>query len=319
MADGTETIWEKLDPASFEVDGEGKVVFAVHKELVNEGGLREVARAVPFVDGEQLDETGLTSDTFQVEAFFHNDLNQFEDRYGNEPPAYPDRLEALIDLFRTKKTGTLHLLMQRNIRCKAIRWARVASGDALDCETLRVTFKFDNEARLDSPRAEKAGVHVSLNGAVEQAVFDAQRAGAWGGSWEDLTELASQLSTAMQAPATFLGDVAQKAARLSAACDQLLFGFQSLEDGRDIFLDPTGQRAFEAVFNLGIMANRAESEARSSGPKIITKRYPLPTSLFEIAVAEKVDIVTLLDLNPQIEDPSYIPAGTPVKIPAPTL
>ncbi len=319
MADGTESIWEKVDPASFEIDGEGKVIFAVFGELTNEGGLRVVHRDIPFVDGEQLDETGLESDTFQIETFFHNDLNDNEDGYGREPISYPDRLEALIDLFRTKKTGTLHLLMQRNIRCKAIRWARVSKGEALDSEVLRVTFKFDNEARLDSPRAEKAGVHVSLNGAVQQAVFDAQRAGAWGGAWEDITELASQLSTAMQAPATFLGDVAQKAARLSAACDQLLVGFQSLEDGRDIFLDPTGQRAFEAVFNLGIMANRAESEARSSGPRIITKRYPCPTSLFEIAVAEKVDIVTLLDLNPQIEDPSYIPAGTPVKIPAPLL
>lgn len=313
--DGTEPIWEKVDPASFEIEGVGKVIFAVFKELSTDGGIREVPRAVPFVDREQLDETGLQSERFNVEALFHNDLNQFEDRYGADPPSYPDRLEALIELFNTRKTGTLNLLMQRNIRCKAISWKRSANSDALDCETLSVTFKFDNEARLDSPHADGAGVHVSLNNAVQQAVFDAQRAGVWDGSWEDLTQLASQLQTAMQAPGVFLGDIAQKATRLAGCCDRILAGFQSLEDGRDIFLDPTGARAFESVFQLGIMAYRAESEARSSGPKIITKRYSKTTSLFEISVAEKVDIVTLLDLNPQIEDPSNIPPNTDVRLP----
>jgi hypothetical protein len=304
-------IWENALPASFEVDGFDPVIFPVWQNLEGTEGLRAVKREVPWVDGVQIDETGLTGGAWSVIAPFANAF-QNEDGMGEEPALYPTRLEMLLVLFRTKKTGTLHLPWQRNIRCKATSWRRGASSDMLDGEVLNVAFDTDNENKLDQAKAQGLAAS-SARQLVIQAQFDAERNGAWNGSWEELTRFTSQLEALMNAPSEYRQDVAQRAGRVADCCDRLLSTFSSSDPGRDAFLKPAAAPAVRALVALREVAEGAEAEARQGRPQIVTRTVQRATTIWEFAIAAGTDPYELLQLNPQIMDPNNIPPGTQIK------
>lgn len=305
-------IWENAKPASFEVDGYDPVVFPVWKQVSGDAGLREVSRSVPWVDGEEVDETGLRAGTWSVTAPFLMVLSS-EDGIGDDPPLYPTRMEKLIELFELKKTGTLNLPWRRNIRCKALTWRRVASDDTLDAEILDITFKCDNENLLDQQRAQSIPASTVRQLAI-QAQFEAERAGAWDGSWEDLTRLTAQLEAFMMAPSEYRQDIASKAQRVSSCCDRLLAAHSKSEAGRNEFLDPASAPAVRLLMLIRGQADSAEAEARSGTVRgVVTKTITRATSIWEYAIAAGMDPYEMLKLNPQIEDPNYIPAGTQLK------
>lgn len=310
-------VWSQFPVPSFEVDGE-IVLLPLTREYEYEEGLRVAARAVPFVDGEQLDETGLDGEAITLHLQFFNEL--LEEGFGDGGLAqeggellYPDRLERLIRMFRKKKTGTLHVMNRRNVRCKATRWRRSGKIDERDGEWLVVTFRVDNEAKLDGPSSDTVAVKANLQHTVEEAVFEAERAGAGGGfEWANLRTFAAQLDAAMSAPSEFLGDLRQKAHVLGVACDRVLESYQRNIAGRDTFLDPAAEPAVRALEALRDMAYRAESEVRERRPPVKTKRFERDYTMWEIAELEGQDAGRILYLNGQIEDPNWVRAGTPV-------
>jgi post-segregation antitoxin (ccd killing protein) len=305
-------IWQNSKPASFEIEGFERVVFPVWRQVEGDGGIREVSRSVPWIDGEEIDETGLRANTWNVTAPFYLPL-QAEDGIGEDPPLYPTRMEKLIELFEAKKTGTLHLPWKRNIRCKAITWRRVASDSEIDGEVLTITFKCDNENLLDQQKAQSIPASTVRQLAI-QAQFEAERTGAWNGSWEDLTRLTSRLEAIMAAPSEYRQDVASKAQRVSSCCDRLLAAHQKSEAGQNQFLDPVAAPAVRLLMLIRGQADSAEGEARTGTIQgVVTKTTERVTSIWEFAIAAGMDPYEMLTLNPQIEDPNYIPAGTQIK------
>jgi hypothetical protein len=313
---GTEPIWSKTKPASFEIDGRPKVLFPVWNNLEGSHGIRVVKRQVPFVDGEQLDETGCTAKEWTTDIPFFNDLVDSEPGIGASPVLYPDRLELLESIFELRKTGTLHLPWRRNIRCKAVTWRRVATTDRFDGETLAVLWCQDNENKLDNPSAG-AGLKVSLNFEVKQAIFEAESEGMWNGSWEQLTTLASQLEAAMNAPAEFRADIAHKANRVVRCCETILNAFTSNVPGMDGMNKPSGGRAHTRIRRIRDAASRAEEESREGRPRVRTRRAPITGSLWEISRLRgwMYDPYDLLNLNPLIPDPNEIEIGSPILVP----
>jgi prophage DNA circulation protein len=305
-------IWQNSKPASFEVEGYDPVVFPVWQQTSGDTGLRAVCRPIPWVHGEEIDNTGLNAITWNLSAPFALVL-QGEDGIGDEPPLYPTRLEKLIELFETCKTGTLHLPWKRNIRCKALTWRRVANADMIDAEVLEITFKTDNENLLDQQKAQSIPASTVRQLAI-QAQFEAERVGAWDGSWEDLTRLTAQLEAIMLAPSEYRQDVASKAQRVSSCCDRLLSAHSKSEAGRNAFVDPASAPAVRLLILIRGQADSAEAEARTGTVQgVVTKTIERATSIWEYAIAVGMDPYEMLTLNPQIEDPNYIPAGTQIK------
>jgi hypothetical protein len=309
-------IWHKMKPASFEIPGMPKVIFPIWERVEGSHGIRAVARAVPWVDGEQLDETGLTAKEWATEHPFINDLCDLEPGIGKDPPLYPDRLELLETVLEQRKTGTLNLPWRRNIRCKALSWRRVASVERQDCEILSVQWKEDNENKLANP-SSSSGVRANLAYQVEQARFACEREGIGGFAWEDVTLLASRLETVVAAPGAFLQDVAQKAQRFERAVDSIMGSFSRATGGRDQLLGPEGAEAYRYLFGLKELASHAESEARGLPLKVVTWPAPFDGSIWAICQApgwQDQDPQELLRINPRIPDPNWIPKGTPIKV-----
>ena len=313
MADDLD-VWGKCKPASFAVDGRPAIILPVWDRVEGSGGVRIAAREVPFVDGRQLDDTGCKGDEWSTASPFFNELHLHDPDLGDSPRLYPDRLEKIIETFRLRKTGTLHLPWRRNIRCKAADWRRVATTDQLNGETLLVTWFEDNENKLANP-STGIGVAVSIGGAVKKAVFEAERAGCWDFSWEQLTTLASQLEEVLSMPAQYRDDVLQKATRLARCCDSILTSFTSRIPGRDQLSHPAGAAAHTAVRELRAIAESAAPEARANRPRTRTRFTEYALSIWELAAYWEEDVDELLGLNKNLPDPNYIPAGTPIVVP----
>jgi hypothetical protein len=313
MADDSEPVWGKTSPASFEVPGFDQCIFPVAGEWSCDGSIREVSRSVPWVNGEQLDETGCAADVHQVVAVFFNDLMD-EEGIGTTPQLYPDRLELLIRIFKSRQTGTLNLPLMRNIRAKATRWRRIATDDKREYEILQITFKEDNEAKLDAPKAAGVTAHVSLSLQMQDAQFEAERAGLGGAQWEDLTLLASQLEAALNAPAEMRENVSQKAHRIVSACDTVLTAVDRNEQEVG-FRDPATAVAYRALWAFRNLVAASEEQAREGRPDIVVLTTKLATNIWEFAISLGKDPQELIDLNPQIEDLNDIDPGTPVNAP----
>jgi hypothetical protein len=304
--------WEQCEPASFAFDGGEPFVFPTFEDYEIAHGLRAVCREIPWVDGEQIDATGTTGERFALNCPFFNEIQLEDPVYGTSVPLYPDRLEQLCALFRQGKTGMLHFQTRRNVRCKAVRWVRRGRTDMQDGETLAVEFAVDNEAKLDGPTTETVSVKVNLTRKIEEAEFEAERTGGWDGSWEDITAFAAQLDAAMSAPSEFRDDIRQKAHRLGAACDRVLESHSRNVEGRDEFTDCASYPARRGLEEVRDMAYRAEGETVQGRPRIIMRRYQHDLSMWEIADLEGLDAGRLLYINTAIEDPAWIPAGTPI-------
>lgn len=311
MVDESEPVWSQLQPASFEVDGE-RVLFPMWDSYEIEDGLRVAAREVPFLDGRQLDTTGTEGEVVSVAIPFFNSILLEDPVYGLATPLYPDRLERLCALFRSGRTGSLNCMTRRNMRVKAVRWRRSGKIDERDGEALSVTFWTDNEAKLDGPSIETVSVKVNLTRVLNEAEFEADRAGMRSAAWEDITTLAAQLDAAMSAPSEFADDIRQKAHRVHAACDRVLASHSRNIEGRSQFLDCAAYPAKRAIEALRDFSARAEGEARERRPKTITRTYQHDYPLYEIAMMEGQDPGRVAYLNSQIEDQNWVPAKTPV-------
>jgi len=317
MSDDPNAIWAKMKPASFEIQGLPKIIVPIYERVEASHGIRVVPRQVPWVDGEQLDETGLTAKEWSTIHPFINDLNESEPGIGATPQLYPDRLELFEKILSKRKTGTLHLPWRRNIRCKGITWRREAITDRQDCEILSVTWKEDNENKLENPSIG-SGVRANLSYLVEQAYFEAQRAGIWDGSWEDLTAFASALEYAVATPDRFRDDLAQKANRVVRCCDSIMASHQKAGvEARQGLRLPGGSVTFRSLFSIREMAASAEAEARGTPNRVVTWAAPFDGSIWAIAMApgwEAQDPEKLLNLNSGIPDPNWIEKGTRLKV-----
>jgi len=297
--------WEDLEPASF-----NGLVFPM-LSLDIDGSLRMPRRARPYRDGAKLDSTGTEPEEFKVEAIFHANVTEPGD---SGPPMWPDRLNQLIAQFKLGYTGTLHLPWMRNIRCKAERWSRRANSEShRGGETLSVTFVEDNEENLEDS-VEYSTVRATAQQQVLELVVDAEAIAVWDGTFEDLTQFAADLEGVLNAPGEFLEDVIHKAKRVANACRRIMAAIATKVPGRDQGEDPASARVMARLLALADAAAQAQAEAEAQLPATIEVRYQTDRDIYDIATERGQSARDLIAINSEIEDISYIPAGTPVKV-----
>lgn len=319
--------WQDLEPFSFQMDGHREIKF-IGRTVGEDGQNRLAPRKRPWQKGEKVDSTGPDGDSYQIEGIFHSDVDEGD--VDNGMPMWPDALEALVKQFKEEKTGTLHLPWKRGLRVKASNWSRRASADEhRGGEVLTVTFKEDNEDSLDREAFVGVSVKGSLSRTVEEAQFDAESAGIWDGSLEDLTGLASDLVGYINAPREFAGDVKQASNRVRRAVSSVTRAFSGPppiqespaapaspgDEGRNQLNDPDGFNLRIRLLELLDLAAAAEAEARRSLPRTRSYIPERDTSIWLIATDPTVrqDPHELMRIN-DIEDPNYIEAGTVMRV-----
>lgn len=317
MSDDGE-VWTDLPVASFQADFRTEVFFAILGNTES-GSMRIAKRDRPWQSGAKLDDVGANADDFQLRLIFHNDVT--EPGMGAEEGGWvsyqpwPNAHDELLDQFHVGTTGTLNLPWKRGIRCKATQWQSVTSADdTRGGAIVTVTFTTDNEDSLDREAVESASVTATTNGAVESATFDMDSLGMFNGSIEDITELAANLVGLLNAPNDELSAVLHAANRVRRAVTFVLDSFSSAVPGRDQMNDADGANARLSLLGLLDLAARAEGEALSALPKTRVVVFRRPRDIYSIATEVGQSARTLMSINDAIEDLSFIPAGTPVRI-----
>lgn len=305
-------VWTDLPACSFQADGRVEVFCSVLGNTES-GSMRIASRDRPWQSGAKLDDVGAAADSFQLRLVFHNDVTETDLAGGLQP--WPNAHDELLDQFHTGNTGTLNLPWKRGIRCKAATWSSVtAADDTRGGAIVTVTFTTDNEDSLDREALESASVTATTNGAVQAATFDMDSLGMFDGSIEDITELAADLVGLLNAPNDELSAILHAAGRLRRAVTFLMSSFSSTVPGRNQMNDADGANARLSLLGLLDLAGRAEGEALSALPKIRVVTFPRARDIYSIATEVGQSARTLMAINDAIEDLSFIPAGTPVRI-----
>ena len=301
--------WSELEPASI-VAPSGGEMFLVVLSHQQSGGLRLAPRERPYQPGEKLDETGRKARTFRVDFVFHNDIT--EELPG--PPMWPDRANELETILEDGRTFTLHLHWRRNIRVKAESYERIADPEQYrGGELMRVNFREDNEDSLDDG-TEFPTVVGTVRTAAQEARFDADSEGIGLGGLEDLTALASALEEWINLPGEWTEGVAVRARRLRSNVRRIIDAHSQGQEGSSQLLDPQGARLLQRLIGISEAAARAVTEAESRFPPTQTVRFPVDRSIYDIANELKQSARDLVAVNSDIDDPAFIPAGTPVQV-----
>ena len=304
--------WIDLPGCSFQADGR-KLLYVTVRQAIENGSMRIAKRDRPWQFGAKLDDVGSNAKDFPLTLIFHNDVE--EPDLNNGMLNWPNAHNELLDQFDTGATGTLNLPWKRGIRCKAGQWSSLATADdTRGGAIVTVTFTTDNEDALDREALEQASVTATTNGAVEAATFDMDSLGMFDGSIEDITELAANLVGLLNAPNDKLGAILHAARRVRRAVGFVLDSFSSAIPGRDQMNDADGASARLSLLNLLDLAGRAEGDALSALPKTRIVVFPRQRDIYSIATEVGQSARTLMSINDSIEDLSFIPAGTPVRI-----
>lgn len=315
-ADDYPSIASQFPCDSFEVPGFPKILWEPMSKVTERGSIRENPRVVPFVNGEQIDESGLAADYYDVEIGFFNDVSQRIPEIGKEPKMYPDRLELMRRIVKSRKTGTLNLFGRKAIRAKAINWEIGEQIEQLDGAWVRVTFKTDNEGKLDETTVSRVAVAANLQQSANRARFFASEQGAdLVPLFDALNTATSQLETALRTPETMRSDLESKAFAVRYNVERIQAALSSNTDGRDQCNHPMGEPLAGELFNLRMLAIDAENDGRTRGVRTKAIRFDVMVSIWEIATRIGMPGDELLALNPQIGNPNAIEPRTAVFVP----
>ena len=288
------------------------------------GGNRIIERERAYRDGCKLDDTGAKGKRWQLEAKFENTIDEPGlSSVNGDLVLYPDILNAMIDSFDRfhDQAGDLYVPTRGWIRARLLDYRRKESPDQQDCADLTLLFVEDNEDRVDARAFTPASAKANARRLAETTSFDEQSDGVWGPDSMSLQELAAGLESWANAPGDMLAEVDQQAGAAIGCVNRVLKAFSQkggTSDGRSILLDPESSSTSRKLHATKEIAAQARAEAGRGKPKLITVVFERDQSLVTIASLLKQNVDDLLFANPQIGDPAYIPAKTPVKIYAAT-
>lgn len=305
-------IWAGYEPASFEVKGYPVIRFML-RSIRESGGQRMAPRARPFRPGAKLDTTGALEHSLPFEALFTNDAEEPGVTDDGGPPLWPDRLDLLVEIIDTGKTGTLNLPWRRGIRAKCHPWERSANADDnRGGEILTGTFIEDNEDNLDREAIVRPSARATLVRKVEETQFSAEAEGIWSGSLSDLTQLTSELIGLANAPGQYLEQVVHASLEVQRCVSMVRRNFSTDRDGRGQFFDPLSFPTRMRLLEVEDLAASAEADARRSQDRL-RRHYPdRNTTIWRIATQLGQDAQRLMELNGSVEDFADIPKGTPI-------
>jgi prophage DNA circulation protein len=317
MPDG---IFEQYESASWTVQGR-KIVFPV-QEITDNYSNRIIKRKRPYRQGAKIDDTGGDPTEWTFRSIFHNSLSGDGQLPGAEPglaenskPLYPDVLNEMVELFKIHETGDLTVPTIGTVRARAVSYSRSETSSRRDCAEVTFVFCEDNEDNVDAAAFQVPSVSANAESIAEAAEFDEQSEDMWDGSLQDLNELAAQLEGIANAPGDFMQDIESQANIVKGAADKVISAWSKPNIlGRDVLLDAEGNKAERKIQAQKELAGQAQQAAYRGRPKTITKKYTTQVSIFDVASLENQEASILLTINPQLEDPWEIPAGTGVRI-----
>lgn len=310
-------LWEGYEPASFKADGEETIRFMA-RSIVETGGVTIAARRRPYRDGAKLDALGALEDKWDFEALFLSDEDAQEPGVTDDGglPMYPDRLQALIDAFKTGKTGVFNLPWKRGLRAKCGSWTRRDVADEhRNGAVFAGQFIEDNEDSVDREAIVKPSARGALDRKVQEATFDAEASATWDSSLADWNGAVAELVGIMNTPGEYVGQLRTAVARLQGMVSMVRDAFSSPFEGRDQFRDPESIQMRLRLLEIEDLIALAEEQARSSEIKTRTYFPPTDTDIWAIAALLKQPAPTLVELNAaDFDDLGYIEGGVGVRV-----
>jgi len=306
------TIFEGYPPLSWSV--RGQKYFFPALSISETGANRIVERERPFRDGAKLDDTGSKAVRWVVEAIFENTVEETGLDNG-EMALYPDVLNALVDSFKQHETGDLVLPTVGKRRARAEGYSRREQPEEQDAATVTFTFVEDNEDAVRADSFRQPTANANARRLSEVTTFDQESLDNGHFSISDLQESVSELEGLMNAPLDYAQDIESSSKRVGQLAVQVVQVFSNTgQRGRDTLLGSRGNRASRKMVREQDMAARAANESRRGRPVIVRFVALRDTSLFSVAAYLRQPYVDLLAVNPQLEDPSYIPRGSEVRV-----
>jgi len=311
-------IFEAYGPATWTVGGQ---TLAFPVVAINEGGGNRISRDErPMRDGAHLQDTGSQPVVFSFDCIFDNGLVAFDaesqlQQINGGLELYPDVLNSLLDSFGVHETGDLYVPTRGKVRARADSYTRDETAEVLNSARVRLTFCVDNEDGLDFGGFEPPAVSASAITVAQAVELEAETSDAWDGSVTDLTELANNIEGLANAPGDYMSDVETQAKIIKNAHDKVVkVHTDKTKDGRAGLNDPESTTLYKHLSALKEMAGQASQSSRRGTTTYITKTYTTRTSLMQVAALELQLYDTLVAINPQLEDPLDIPAGTGVRV-----
>lgn len=311
-------IFEEYGPATWTVGG---VTLAFPVVSISETGGNRISKDErPLRDGAHLQDTGSRAVEFSFACVFDNGLLAFDaeqqlDQINGGLDLYPDVLNGLLDSFSTHETGDLYVPTRGKVRARAESYSRDESAEILNHGKVRLVFCVDNEDGLDFSGFEPPSVSASAITVAAAVELEAETTGAWDGSVTDFTELANNIEGLANAPGDYLSDVETQAQIVKNAHDKVVKAHtDTATEGRDLLMDPESTTLYKHLSMLKEMAGQSSQSTRRGRPTYVTKTYTTRVSLPQVAAIELQDYDVLVEINPNLDDPLDIPAGTGVRV-----
>lgn len=304
--------FEKLQVGSWAVRGYSLKLAVV--TVRESGGNRLVKRERPYRDGAKLDDTGSTAREWSVTVLFENSVE--EPGLDNGGLAlYPDVLNAMLQSFSVHETGDLVLPTTPKVRARASSYERIEEPELQDGAVVTFCFTEDNEDSIGASSFKQPTASGNARRLAESTTFDAESIDVSHFSVSDLEESVSELEGLVNAPFDYAQDVEDQARRVSQLAVRVvqLFSIPG-QRGRDALSGPEGHRTSRKIVREQDMAARAAHEARRGRPVIVRYKVLRDTSLFHVSAYLRQPYADLLAVNPQLEDPGYIPRGAEVRV-----
>lgn len=278
------------------------------------GGNRIIERERPYRDAAKLDDTGSKSFRWTVDAIFENSIQESGlESLNGDTPLYPDVMNELIETFSTHETGDLSIPTRGWVRARIESYDRIESPDDYDAGKLTMVFVEDNEDSVERRAFAVPTVTANAQRLSQQTTFDQQSAGIWGDDSVSLEEFAAGMETWANAPGDTANDVDAKASSTVGSANRILRAFSvSDREGRDPLRNPENSATARKLNATKDIAGRSAMEQRKGKPQKVMVVFEHEQSLATISAMLGQDYEDLLAMNPKIEDPFYIPAGTAI-------
>lgn len=310
-------IFGQYPPASWTVDdnddeksGLGQTIYFPVLSVKESGGNRIVRRTRPYRDGAMLDDTGAREIVWTLEVMHENSIA--EDSV-SDGIWYPQRLNDLLDSFKSHKTGSLVLPTRGRVRARAESYERTEDNSERDAARCTLVFVEDNEDDVTAEAFSNPSVTAYLIQAERDTTFSCESLGVFSQTLADLEKACSDVQDAIAAPGEMLQDVDQKVARVARILQDTEKQFSvTTKFGSDLLTDPD---AWATLRQLRTMRDRAPQAAQEKAKgRVVSKVFGVQLSIFDVATELAQDSTDLINLNPQIEDLLAIPAGTAVRV-----
>jgi hypothetical protein len=257
----------------------------------------------------------------QLEVPINNTIEEEGLEINGGEPLYPNILLWLLWSFEDgEKTGTLEIPTYGPMRMKAESWSTTEvpedRGDGTSALSLSLSFVQDNEDSIVAATLASPSISATATRMANETEAIAEQSSIWNGSISEMKASMLQLEALMNSPREMAGELDAQFAAIEGSSMSLAQAFsRNLGGPRDNMRSTGGSRLERMLIKIEDRIVKAKSDTKRDKRKTIAVVFDQDQSLVSISVMLNLDYSELLDLNPQLSDPTNIQAGTPVNIP----